>query len=75
MVAKDFRIRHLGSEVRREFAPQAGDVVASEHWGSSGFANTDLDGSPKRGSSNQLLRKIIQAATDAAPFKNASRSA
>ena len=23
--------------------PEAGDVVALEHWGSSGFANTDLD--------------------------------
>jgi nicotinamidase-related amidase len=26
-----------------EFQPQAGDIVALEHWGSSGFANTDLD--------------------------------
>ena len=32
-----------GGEVRREFEPRPGDIVASEHWGSSGFANTDLD--------------------------------
>ena len=32
-----------GGEIRSEFAPQPGDVVALEHWCSSGFANTDLD--------------------------------
>jgi ureidoacrylate peracid hydrolase len=32
-----------GGALRREFEPQPGDIVASEHWGSSGFANTDLD--------------------------------
>ena len=32
-----------GGDIRREFEPQPGDVVASEHWCSSGFANTDLD--------------------------------
>jgi nicotinamidase-related amidase len=32
-----------GGEIRREFEPQPGDIVASEHWCSSGFANTDLD--------------------------------
>ena len=32
-----------GGEIREEFAPQPGDVVAHEHWCSSGFANTDLD--------------------------------
>jgi nicotinamidase-related amidase len=26
-----------------EFAPKPGDIVAKEHWGASGFANTDLD--------------------------------
>ncbi len=26
-----------------DFAPQDGDIVVKEHWGSSGFANTDLD--------------------------------
>ncbi|RAZ92857.1 cysteine hydrolase [Mesorhizobium hawassense] len=32
-----------GGEWHPEFAPQDGDIVAKEHWGSSGFANTDLD--------------------------------
>jgi len=32
-----------GGEWFPAFAPQAGDVVAKEHWGGSGFANTDLD--------------------------------
>ena len=32
-----------GGEWRPEFAPQAGDIVVKEHWGQSGFANTDLD--------------------------------
>jgi ureidoacrylate peracid hydrolase len=32
-----------GGEIRAEFAPEPGDVVALEHWCSSGFANTDLD--------------------------------
>jgi nicotinamidase-related amidase len=32
-----------GGDWHPEFAPQPGDIVALEHWGSSGFANTDLD--------------------------------
>ncbi|MEM5406143.1 isochorismatase family cysteine hydrolase, partial [Paraburkholderia unamae] len=32
-----------GGDWHPEFAPQPGDIVAQEHWGSSGFANTDLD--------------------------------
>lgn len=32
-----------GGEIREGFEPKPGDVVALEHWGSSGFANTDLD--------------------------------
>ena len=32
-----------GGEWHPDFAPQPGDVIAKEHWGSSGFANTDLD--------------------------------
>ena len=32
-----------GGEIRAGFEPQPGDVVAAEHWCSSGFANTDLD--------------------------------
>ena len=32
-----------GGEWHPDFAPQPGDTVVHEHWGSSGFANTDLD--------------------------------
>jgi nicotinamidase-related amidase len=32
-----------GGEWHPDLAPQQGDVVVEEHWGSSGFANTDLD--------------------------------
>lgn len=32
-----------GGTFHDHFQPQVGDVVALEHWGSSGFANTDLD--------------------------------
>jgi ureidoacrylate peracid hydrolase len=31
-----------GGEIRSEFKPQPRDMVALEHWCSSGFANTDL---------------------------------
>jgi nicotinamidase-related amidase len=32
-----------GGTFHDDFQPQRGDVVAQEHWGSSGFANTDLN--------------------------------
>ena len=44
-----------GGEIRREFEPQPGDIVALEHWGSSGFANTDLDLQLKTHGIHQLI--------------------
>ena len=44
-----------GGEIRREFAPQSGDIVALEHWCSSGFANTDLDVQLKQHGIHQLI--------------------
>jgi ureidoacrylate peracid hydrolase len=41
--AKTFEDGSWGGAIRDEFAPEPGDVVALEHWCSSGFANTDLD--------------------------------
>ena len=32
-----------GGEWHPDFAPRDGDIIIKEHWGSSGFANTDLD--------------------------------
>jgi ureidoacrylate peracid hydrolase len=40
---KIFEYGTWGGEMRSELAPQPGDIVALEHWCSSGFANTDLD--------------------------------
>jgi nicotinamidase-related amidase len=42
----DLRIFAAGSwggEWFPDFAPQPGDLICTEHWGSSGFANTNLD--------------------------------
>jgi ureidoacrylate peracid hydrolase len=41
--SKAFEHGTWGGEIRNEFQPQPEDVVVSEHWCSSGFANTDLD--------------------------------
>jgi nicotinamidase-related amidase len=41
--AQAFARGSWGGEWHPDFAPQPGDVVVKEHWGSSGFANTDLD--------------------------------
>ena len=40
---KFFEFGTWGGEIRPEFIPKPGEIVATEHWCSSGFANTDLD--------------------------------
>jgi nicotinamidase-related amidase len=45
---KTFEYGSWGGEIRSGFEPQPGDIVAHEHWCSSGFANTDLDLQLKR---------------------------
>src|SRR6202008_1303985 len=52
---KTFEYGTWGGEIRSEFAPQPGDVVALEHWCSSGFANTDLDLQLKRHAIQRLV--------------------
>ena len=52
---KTFEDGTWGGEIRREFAPQPGDIVALEHWCSSGFANTDLDVQLKQHGIHQLI--------------------
>ncbi len=42
-------------EIRPEFEPRLGDVVAQEHWCSSGFADTDLDLLLKKHGVRQLI--------------------
>lgn len=41
--SKAFEDGTWGGQIRDEFQPKPGDIIASEHWCSSGFANTDLD--------------------------------
>ena len=53
--SKAFEYGTWGGEIRAEFEPKPGDIVALEHWGSSGFANTDLDLQLKRHDIHQLI--------------------
>jgi ureidoacrylate peracid hydrolase len=53
--SKAFEYGTWGGEIRSEFEPQAGDIVALEHWGSSGFANTDLDLQLKKHGIHKLI--------------------
>jgi nicotinamidase-related amidase len=43
MARHNFARGQWGGEWHPEFAPKPGDIVVQEHWGASGFANTDLD--------------------------------
>ena len=52
---KTFEYGTWGGEFRVEFAPHPGDIVAQEHWCSSGFANTDLDMQLKRHGIQRLI--------------------
>ena len=52
---KTFEYGTWGGEIRPEFAPQPGDMVALEHWCSSGFANTDLDLQLKKHGIHQVI--------------------
>jgi ureidoacrylate peracid hydrolase len=40
---RTFEYGTWGGELHPGFEPRPGDIVAQEHWCSSGFANTDLD--------------------------------
>lgn len=53
--SKAFEYGTWGGEIRSGFEPQAGDIVAQEHWCSSGFANTDLDLQLKKHGIHQLI--------------------
>jgi ureidoacrylate peracid hydrolase len=52
---KTFEYGTWGGELRPDFEPQPGDIVAREHWCSSGFANTDLDLLLKKHGIHQLI--------------------
>jgi nicotinamidase-related amidase len=52
---KSFEYGTWGGEFRAEFVPAPGEIVASEHWCSSGFTNTDLDLQLKKRGIHQLI--------------------
>ena len=52
---KTFEYGTWGGEIRPEFVPEPGEIVAAEHWCSSGFANTDLDLQLKKHGIHQLI--------------------
>ena len=53
--SKAFEYGTWGGEIRRGFEPQPGEIVALEHWGFSGFANTDLDLQLKKHGIHRLI--------------------
>ncbi|MCV7029869.1 cysteine hydrolase family protein [Mycobacterium sherrisii] len=52
---KTFEYGTWGGELHPDFEPEPGDIVAQEHWCSSGFANTDLDLLLKRHGIQRLI--------------------
>jgi len=52
---KTFEYGTWGGEIRRGFEPKPGEIVATEHWCSSGFANTDLDLQLKKHGIHKLI--------------------
>ena len=53
--SKVFEFGTWGGEIRSEFQPKPGEIVAAEHWCSSGFANTDLDLQLKKHGIHRLI--------------------
>src|SRR5499427_8562878 len=52
---KSFEYGTWGGEIRLGLEPKPGEIVATEHWCSSGFANTDLDLQLKKHGIHQLI--------------------
>src|SRR5678815_1941424 len=52
---KSFEYGTRGGEIRQRFEPKSGDIVATEHWCSSGFASTDLDLQLKKHGIHRLI--------------------
>lgn len=52
---RTFEYGTWGGEIRSELKPRPSDIVAQEHWCSSGFANTDLDLLLKKHGIHQLI--------------------
>jgi nicotinamidase-related amidase len=52
---KTFEYGTWGGEMHPGFTPRTGEIVAAEHWCSSGFANTDLDLQLRKHGVQQLI--------------------
>ena len=52
-----------GGQFRTEFAPQAGDIVVSEHWVSSGFQKSNLDEQLKKNGIDHVVLMGMRANT------------
>ena len=52
---RTFEYGTWGGEMHPAFEPRPGEIVATEHWCSSGFANTDLDLQLKNHGIQQLI--------------------
>ena len=52
-----------GGEIHPDFTPRPGEIVAQEHWCSSGFANTDLDLQLKKHGVHKLIVIGLRANT------------
>jgi len=61
--SKNFADGTWGGTFRDEFTPKPGEIVAQEHWCSSGFANTDLDLQLKKHGTHQLIVIGLRANT------------
>ena len=57
--SQGFAAGSWGGEFHPEFGPRDGDVVVLEHWGQSGFANTDLDAQLKQGGSRKSSWSVL----------------
>jgi nicotinamidase-related amidase len=60
---KTFEEGSWGGEFHPAFKPLPGEIVAQEHWCSSGFAGTDLDYQLKRHSVHRLITIGLKANT------------
>jgi ureidoacrylate peracid hydrolase len=64
---KSFGHGTWGGEIRAEFAPRPGEIVAEEHWCSGGFASMGLDLQLKKHGIHQLIAIGLIATCQATP--------
>lgn len=68
--AQVFAVGTWGGEWHPDFQPEAGDVIVKEHWGGSGFANTDLEYLLKQHGIDRVVIVGMLANTCIEPLEN-----